>query len=180
MDETNIKPITIAFLICLVFLGNVFFAGCTDSELDNEGDNDSGFGFQAAKSFPMIIDGDGVPEESKQVKIPLTDLTNEAQFYVYSSNSVEIRTFALLGSNDKPRAAFDASESAYSEKKGFRQNGNKMVDNAGKWEFDIDTIGVLSTDNGYAPAFLSWDYCCGQTNIVINIKELKAHQYLFE
>ena len=180
MDETNIKPITIAFLICLVFLGNVFFAGCTDSELDNEGDNDSGFGFQAAKSFPMIIDGDGVPEESKQVKIPLTDLTNEAQFYVYSSNSVEIRTFALLGSNDKPRAAFDASESAYSEKKGFRQVGDKMVDNANGWEFEIDNIGHQTTFDVREPILSSWEYCCGETNVAIKIIDLEARRYLFE
>jgi len=142
--------------------------------------SDSGPGYQHADPFPMIYADEGMEEEHKQVKIPVINLTDEAQFFFYNSDGVKIRVFALLGSDEKPRVAFDASESAYSEKKGFRQSGDKMVDNAGNWEFDIDTIGVLTIDNERAPALLHWGYCCKGDNVAINITVLNAHRYMFE
>jgi len=133
--------------------------------------SDSGYGFQPANAFVIFDD---------EVKMPVDTLTHEAQFYTYNSDGVEIRVFALLGSDEEPRVAFDASETAYSEKKGFRQNGDKMVANAGNWEFDIDSIGVEAMNNDRAPAYLPWEYCCDGDNVAIKIADLEAHRYMFD
>ena len=142
--------------------------------------SETGPGFRPAMDFPIIIDDEGMEEDHRQVKIPLNEITDEAKFYSYNSKGVEIRVFALLGSDDKPRVAFDASENSYSHKRGFRQDGNKMVDNAGNWEIDIDTIGVLSTNNERVPAAMEWEYCCQKQNVAINITDLNANRHMFE
>ena len=139
--------------------------------------SDSGPGFRPANNFDEILDYD---PEHIQVKIYMSKLSHEARFYSYNSNGVNIRVFALLGSDEKPRVAFDASENSFSEKRGFRQNGDKMVDNAYNWEIDIDTIGVVTMNNEYAPAPLYWEYCCGETKIAINLTNLETHRYMFE
>jgi len=133
--------------------------------------NDSGPGFRPAQDFVIF---------GPQVKVPVDDLTHEAQFYSYNSDGVKIRVLLLLGSDEEPRVAFDASERAYSQKKGFRQDGDKIVDNANDWEFDIDTIGILTLNNERAPALLPWEYCCQKANVAINITDLEAHRYMFE
>ena len=140
----------------------------------------SGYEFHNAKPFPIIINELDIPEEKREVKIPVNELTRNAQFYKFNSNGVDIRVFVLLGSDDEPRVAFDASESAYSEKKGFRQVGDKMVDNANGWEFEIDNIGHQTTFDVREPILSSWEYCCGETNVAIKIIDLEARRYLFE
>jgi len=40
MDEANIKRIGIVFLICLIFLSNIFFTGCTEEGNDDTGVDD--------------------------------------------------------------------------------------------------------------------------------------------
>ncbi len=140
----------------------------------------SDYGFQRANIFPIILDDDGMEEHHKQVKIPVSYISHKAKFYYYDSNGTKIRVFAVLGSDEKPRVAFDASENSYQEKKGFRQDGDKMVDNAGNMEFDIDTIGSLTLDNKFAPALLTWDYCCEKKNVAINITDLNTQRDLFK
>ena len=164
--KNNVK-LQIAFsIIVIAILGLSIYYG-----LIYEGDIDSCVGFQHAEPFQIFDD---------QVKVPVEKLTHEAQFYKYNFDGVEIRVFVLLGSDEKPRVAFDASESAYREKKGFKQNGEKMVDNANNWEFDIDNIGLQTTFDVRAPIPSPWEYCCGETNVAINITDLEARRYLFE
>jgi uncharacterized membrane protein len=82
---------------------------------------DSGGGGPAATTSLNAASGD--------VKIPLSDLGNQAKFFDFSASGKQVRFFVLKSSDGVYRAAMDACDTCWHAKKGYRQEGDEMVCN---------------------------------------------------
>jgi len=112
-----------------------------------------------------------------EVSIPLSEIGSNAKFYSYDSNGVEIRYFAVEGSDGDVHIAFDACDVCYEAKKGYRQNGDVMhCINCGL-EFAINSIGNDNTAGGCWPSFLPINM--DEDNVLIDISDLEAKRYMF-
>ena len=64
------------------------------------------------------------------VKIALADVADgKAHFYGYDAGGTQVKYFVLKSSDGKVRAAFDACDVCYAQKKGYHQEGDEMVCN---------------------------------------------------
>lgn len=64
------------------------------------------------------------------VKIALADVNDgKAHFYSYDAGGTQVKYFVLKSSDGKVRAAFDACDVCYAQKKGYHQEGDEMVCN---------------------------------------------------
>ena len=109
------------------------------------------------------------------VKIPLSELSTQVRFYQYNNNGVNVRYFAVLGSDGQPRVAFDACDVC--GPKGYTQVGNKVqCNNCGK-VFDIDGLGTENKNYGCWPRHLSSEV--KDNNIVIKSSDLEAPRKKF-
>ena len=78
------------------------------------------------------------------VKIALADVNDgKAHFYSYDAGGVEVKYFVLKSSDGKVRAAFDACDVCFANKKGYHQEGDEMVCNNCGRRFPSVKINVL-------------------------------------
>jgi len=112
-----------------------------------------------------------------EVSIPLSEIGPNAKFYSYDSNGIEIRYFALLGSDGNVHVAFDACDVCYDAKKGYRQNGDVMQCINCDKVFSINSIGTDNTAGGCWPSFLPT--IIDGENVIIKISDLEAKKYMF-
>ena len=117
-------------------------------------------------------------EGADQIKIPAANITDEVSFYHIDSDGVDIRFFAVRGSDDHEHVAFDACDSCHPEKKGYRQAGNNMKCNNCQREFAINAIGTENTEGGCWPSYLPMEQDGGY--IVIEKADLEEKRYMFE
>jgi len=81
-----------------------------------------GGGATAATTTPAVPGGD--------VKIALADVNDgKAHFYSYDAGGTQVKYFVLKSSDGKVRAAFDACDVCFAQKKGYHQEGDEMVCN---------------------------------------------------
>ena len=110
------------------------------------------------------------------VKISLSGLSNAAQFYEYDDNGVKINYFAVLGSDGKPRTAFDACD-VCGGYKGYQQKGNDIeCRNCGR-VFSIDGLGTKNKGYGCWPTYLPHDV--NGDDILIKASDLKKERPKF-
>lgn len=88
----------------------------------------------AVIAFVMFGGGPGgfktVSAEAGVVKIPLKDVMGDGQAHHYTYHGTKPINFFILKSSDGVvRAAFDACDVCFREKKGYRQEGDNMVCN---------------------------------------------------
>jgi uncharacterized membrane protein len=75
------------------------------------------------------------------VTIPVADLADgQAKYYSYDAGGVEVKYFVLKSSDGEYRAAFDACDVCYPNKKGYSQQDGVMVCNNGGQQFDSTQI----------------------------------------
>lgn len=121
-----------------VLLGAVTLFGCTKAKT-----------VETAK-----IDG-GV------VTIPAAKLSDgQAKFYKYADNGKEISYFVAKASDGSYKAAFNACDSCYREKKGYEQQGSVMNCINCNQKFAIDRLGPNATGGcnpGYLPIEVKGD-----------------------
>lgn len=78
------------------------------------------------------------------VRIALADVSDgKAHFYSYDAGGTEVKYFVLKSSDGKVRAAFDACDVCYAQKKGYHQEGDEMVCNNCGRRFPSTKINVL-------------------------------------
>jgi uncharacterized membrane protein len=78
------------------------------------------------------------------VKIAMADVNDgKAHFYSYDAGGVEVKYFVLKSSDGKVRAAFDACDVCFAQKKGYHQEGDEMVCNNCGRRFPSTKINVL-------------------------------------
>ncbi len=120
--------------------------------------------------------GNFVADTSGYVNIPLSDLSNKVQFYTYDDNGVKINYFAVLGSDEKPRTAFDACD-VCGGYKGYEQQGRDIAcRNCGR-VFSIDGLGTKNKGFGCWPSYLP--HKVEGNNILIKASDLKAGRKRF-
>ena len=67
---------------------------------------------------------------SRDITIPLSDLSGKAKFFDYKlSDNQPVRFFVIKSSDGQYRAAMDACDMCYHAKKGYHQEGDDMVCN---------------------------------------------------
>ncbi|OHB25568.1 MAG: hypothetical protein A2X84_13385 [Desulfuromonadaceae bacterium GWC2_58_13] len=121
--------------------------------------------------YPLVLTADG------QVSIPVSRFEDgKAHFFSFKHGEVSIDFFAVKSPDGVLRAAFDACDVCYRDKKGYRQEGNEMVCvNCGQ-RFSIDRINEVK--GGCNPAPLTRQVAYG--NIVINEQDLRLGARYFE
>ena len=93
-------------------------------------------------------------QSETEILIPLAGITNEAEFYSYDSNGVEMQFFAVRDSDGGVRIALDACDLCYDAKKGYRQDGAVMhCINCGN-EYLISGLGTENTQGGCWPSYI--------------------------
>ena len=75
------------------------------------------------------------------VTIPVADLADgQAKYYTYDAGGVAVKYFVMRSSDGEYRAAFDACDVCYPNKKGYSQQGGVMVCNNCGQQFDSTQI----------------------------------------
>ena len=75
-------------------------------------------------------DMDGLPVRDGAVRLPVSTLDDgRAHQYTYRADGADIQFFVLKSSDGIIRAAFNACDVCFLEKKGYRQEGDEMICN---------------------------------------------------
>jgi len=120
--------------------------------------------------------GNVVADTNGDIKIPLSEVSTEVKFYTFNDNGVNINYFTVLGSDGKPRTAFDACD-VCGGYKGYQQTGNDITcRNCGR-VFSIDGLGTQNKGYGCWPSYLS--HKVEGDNILIKINDIKASRSRF-
>jgi uncharacterized membrane protein len=99
--------------------------------------NRGGSGAEAATATASAPSGD--------VTIPIAQVSDgKAHFYSYDAGGTTVRYFVLADKNGKVRAALDACEVCFAQKKGYHQQGDAMQCNNCGRVFPSDQINVIT------------------------------------
>lgn len=129
-------------------------------------------GAVAAFSLPGIGKFEKARVVNGTVSIPLADLKDgQARFFRHSEGGRDIAFFAVKAPNGTYKAAFDACDVCYQEKKGYVQNGGFMTCRQCNKKFASDRIGE-GPGGGCNPAAIPIRQVNG--NLVIGIADIRA------
>ncbi|ACH38419.1 protein of unknown function DUF2318 [Citrifermentans bemidjiense Bem] len=98
--------------------------------------------------------------EGGVVTIPVAKVTEQAKFYKYVDNGKEISYFVAKAPDGSYKAAFNACDSCFREKKGYEQQGSVMNCINCNQKFAIDRLGPNATGGcnpGYLPIEVKGD-----------------------
>jgi uncharacterized membrane protein len=125
-----------------------------------------------------VFSGSGfktVTAEAGMVKIPLSEVNDgQAHFYKYNGRK-PVNFFVLRSSDGVIRAAFDACDVCFKERKGYRQEGDLMVCNNCGQRFPSVKINVLR--GGCNPAPL--DRVVQGENLVLRASDIESGGFYF-
>ncbi len=94
-------------------------------------------GSPAAPAAPVAATGG-------DVAIPVAEISDgQAHYYSYDAGGTEVKYFVMQSADGEYRAAFDACDVCYPNKKGYRQEGDQMVCNNCGQTFDSTKINEL-------------------------------------
>lgn len=128
-------------------------------------------GAEAATATAPVAPGGG------DVTIPVADLADgQAKYYTYDAGGVAVKYFVLKSSDGEYRAAFDACDVCYPNKKGYSQQGDVMVCNNCGQQFDSTQINELRGGCNPSPLERTVD---GQS-LVLKTADLQAGARYFQ
>lgn len=157
--QKTIKLFAIAIVMAVVFIGVIYVI-----MISGNSSNDN-------------IIQPTVPSSS-EIRIPLADITYDVQKYSHFVDDVEMRFFAVKGSDEQTHVALDACDLCYHAKKGYEQNNDVMTCINCGLEFSINNLGTDNTEGGcwpsYVPIIIDGD------DVVVNIEDLAEKSYMFE
>ncbi|NLE22362.1 MAG: DUF2318 domain-containing protein [Actinobacteria bacterium] len=112
-----------------------------------------------------------------EVAIPVADLAGgQARHFTYDAGGVEVKYFVMKSSDGEYRAAFDACDVCYANKKGYTQQGDVMVCNNCGQRFDSTQINEVRGGCNPSPIERTMD---GQ-NLVLKTTDLQAGAKYFQ
>jgi uncharacterized membrane protein len=138
----------------------------------------------AAAAFVLMNRDGGTPATATTASSPGGDVTlpvaqvndGKAHFYTYDVNGTTVKYFVLASTDGTVRAALDACEVCYPQKKGYQQSGDAMqCNNCGK-TFPSAKINVVT--GGCNPIPLK--RTVSGDNLVIAASSLQAGQQFFQ
>lgn len=105
------------------------------------------------------------------VTIPTAKVSDgKARFFKFVDGGREINFFVVKASDGTFRTAFDACDACYREKKGYEQQGDKMVCKNCNMRFATNRIGPHAV-GGCNPSYLPSQ--TGKDSIIIKVDDLK-------
>lgn len=114
--------------------------------------------------------------ENGSVSIPVSKVSDgNAHYYTVNSGGKEIKFFLIKSGDGVIRAAFDACDVCYPEKKGYRQEGEYMVCNNCGQKFHSSRINEVR--GGCNPSPLAREK--QGENIIIFIKDIESGAFYF-
>lgn len=117
-----------------------------------------------------------VTASAGKVTILLADLNDgQAHFYSYKGQGGKIPFFVIKGKDGTVRAAFDACDVCYREKKGYEQKGEEMICKNCNQAFPVAKIGTVS--GGCNPSPLKMTLAGATLEIAVNDLEAGAHYF---
>jgi len=129
----------------------------------------NGFGLFGTNSSPGIT---GSVVASTTFKISMSDITQQAKWYEYDSDGVNIRFFAVKADDGSVKTGFDACDVCYMSNKGYRQEGQYMICNNCGNRYPISGLGEKNRNGGgcwpgYLPSLVNGD------NLIIKESDLE-------
>jgi uncharacterized membrane protein len=119
-----------------------------------------------------------VIEELGTIEIPVSEISSNAQFYVYSYNGVNIKYFAVRSKDGSIKTAFDECDVCFNNRKGYSQDGEVMICNNCGNRYPISGLGTENLAGGGCwPGYLQ-NRIEGD-NLVIEILDLNKGVRLF-
>ena len=110
-----------------------------------------------------------VDHESGVVAIPVSDVEDgEAHYYSYDNGGREVKFFLLKSSDGVIRAAFDACDVCFQERKGYSQDGDFMICNNCGQRFHSARINEVK--GGCNPSPLS--RAIQGDNVILNVGDI--------
>lgn len=111
------------------------------------------------------------------VKIPVSEVSDgTAHFYSYDAGGTQVKYFVLASADGTLRAAFDACDVCFAQKKGYHQEGDVMVCNNCGRRFPSDRINV--EEGGCNPSPL--DRTLEGDEVVIAVADIQAGAKYFQ
>jgi len=77
------------------------------------------------------------------VKIPVKDVSETAKFYKIDEGGVTVKYFLIKAPDGSVRAALDACDACYPEKKGYKQAGEFMVCQNCGMKFHVSRVSMV-------------------------------------
>ncbi len=110
-----------------------------------------------------------------EVRIDLSQINDgQAHYFSFAAKDAVIPFFVIKSVDGVMRAAFDACDVCYREKKGYRQEGDQMVCNNCNMKFRSDLINVVKGGCNPAPLNRRID---GQQLVILDTDILKGAWY---
>ncbi|WP_319541674.1 DUF2318 domain-containing protein [uncultured Pseudodesulfovibrio sp.] len=110
------------------------------------------------------------------VTIPVADVSDgEAHYYSFDDADKELKFFLLKSSDGVIRAAFDACDVCYLEKKGYSQDGEFMVCNNCGMRFHSSRINEVQGGCNPSPLTRTYD----AENVIIRVSDILAGSKYF-
>jgi uncharacterized membrane protein len=125
----------------------------------------SSFAFSLGKYEKVKSNGSVVTIEGAKLAV------GKAQFYKFEDGGKEIAFFVVKAADGSFKAAFDACDSCYRDKKGYEQQGDKMNCRNCNQKFAINRLGPNAT-GGCNPGYLP--HQTTGTSISIKASDLKT------
>jgi uncharacterized membrane protein len=116
--------------------------------------------------------------EEKIIRIPMQELSTNANFYEEEINGVEVKFFAIKDANGEVKTAFDACDVCYNSKKGYTQDGDYMVCNNCGNRYHVSGLGTENKFKGGCwPSYLESEV--NDDYLEIKLSSLEKGMYKF-
>lgn len=120
-------------------------------------------------TFNFLGGHQNIKDVDGKIMIPLSDINDgKAHHFQYKSNDTTVKFFVVKSSDGVIRAAFDACDVCYPEKKGYTQDGDFMICNNCGRRFHSSRINVVQ--GGCNPAPLNREVIAD--NLVIKVEDV--------
>jgi uncharacterized membrane protein len=111
------------------------------------------------------------------IRIPVSSIDSEADFYSFNSDGVDVKYFAVMGTDGQVHVAFDACDVCYYNKKGYRQIDNVMrCINCGN-EYPINSLGTENTAGGCWPSYIP--IVIEENDVMLKISDIEDKSWMF-
>lgn len=119
---------------------------------------------------------ESVSAAGDELLIPVKTVDDgKAHYYVYKGSNAKIKFFVIKSSDGILRAAFDACDVCFREKKGYSQDGEFVICNNCGMRFHSSQINVV--EGGCNPAPLRREIVGG--NLVIKVEDILSGARFF-
>lgn len=117
-----------------------------------------------------------VKAEKNVVTIPVADVDDgKAHYYVFKKDGFEVKFFLLKSNDGVIRAAFDACDVCFREKKGYDQDGDFMVCNNCGMKFHSSRINEVKGGCNPSPLERTFD----DKNVTIKVRDIMSGRGYF-